>query len=121
MPDKALIGYVNISMQFLEKLEPDMWLLRVTVKPGAGRDEVLGIHAGRIKVSVKAPPVDGRANKALCIFISRILGVGKKQVWIQRGLRSRNKDVVVSGVPGTVFNALKDAPAKSHFAGTDDR
>ena len=94
-------------MQFLEKLDPDTWLLRVTVKPGADRDEVLGMHAGRIKVSVKAPPADGKANKALCFFISRTLGVRKKQVWIQRGLRSRNKDVVVSGVPGTVFNTLK--------------
>jgi len=104
---KVLINYNSISMQFLEKLESDIWLLRVTVKPGADKDEILGVHAGRIKVSIKAPPVDGKANKALCLFISRTLGVRKKQVWIQRGLQSKNKDLFVSGVPGTIFNALK--------------
>ncbi len=104
---QGLIRYSDTCMQFLERLDPETWILRVVLKPGADRDEVLGIHAGRLKISVKAPPVDGKANKALCIFLSRSLGIRKKQVWIQRGLQSRNKDLIVSGVAGTVFNALK--------------
>ena len=104
-----LISCISNFMQYLKMLDPDTWLLRITLKPGADRDDVLGMHAGRIKVSVKAPPFEGKANKALCIFISRILGIRKKQVWIKRGLHSRNKDVVVSGVSGTVFSILMHA------------
>ncbi|WP_291322456.1 DUF167 domain-containing protein [Desulfonatronospira sp.] len=96
-------------MQFLEKMEPGSWRLRVRVKPGAARDEILGLHGGRIKISIKAPPVDGKANKTLCSFLSRCLGVGKKQVFIERGRGSRNKDILVRGVPESVFEAFKQA------------
>ena len=94
-------------MQFLEQLDSCTWRLKITLKPGAGKDGVYGSHAGRLKVSVKAPPVDGKANKALCIFLSSTLGIRKNQICIQRGFQSKNKEIIVKDVPEAVFNVLQ--------------
>jgi len=45
-----------------------------------------------LKVKIKAPPVDGKANKELVKFLSKVLGA---EVKLARGETSREKDLVV--------------------------
>ena len=47
---------------------------------------------------VNAPPVDGRANDALCALIARRTGVPPSRVRVLRGHTSRDKVVAVEGV-----------------------
>ena len=70
----------------------------VIVVPRASRSRVVGVHAGSLKVTLAAPPVDGEANAALCDLIAKQLGVPKRSVLIQRGAQSKNKTVQVMGV-----------------------
>ena len=42
-----------------------------TLQPRAKRDEVVGERAGAIVIRVTAPPVDGKANAALCAFVAQ--------------------------------------------------
>lgn len=42
-------------------------------------------------VRIKAPPVDGKANKALTQFLAKHLGVSKSQVRLEKGDSSRIK------------------------------
>ena len=72
--------------------------LDILVVPRASRDEVLGLHGDRIRIAVKAPPVDGAANAALVALLSRVLGVGKPEVTVTRGHSSRRKQVLVKGL-----------------------
>ena len=46
---------------------------------------------------MNAPPVDGEANAALVLLISKSLGVTKSSVRIVRGETSRVKEVEVDG------------------------
>jgi uncharacterized protein len=49
--------------------------LSVRLQPRARRDEVVGERGGAIVIRVTAPPVDGRANDALCRLIAKAAGV----------------------------------------------
>jgi uncharacterized protein (TIGR00251 family) len=72
--------------------------LRVRLQPRAGRTEVVGEREGVVVIRVAAPPVDGRANEALCAFIAERAGVPKRAVSVVAGERSRDKVVRVDGV-----------------------
>jgi uncharacterized protein len=49
-------------------------------------------------VRVTAPPVEGKANDALCALIARRVRVGRTRVEIVRGASARDKVVRVEGV-----------------------
>lgn len=81
---------------------------RITVRlqARAHRDELIGFLDGVLVARVSAPPVDGRANRALCRLIARHAGVAPSRVTIVRGERSREKLLQVDGVDQS---ALSDA------------
>ena len=72
--------------------------LSVRVQPGASRSEAVGLYGEELKVRIKAPPVDGKANEALLEFLSRSLRVRRSQCLIVRGEKSRSKTVLIQGV-----------------------
>lgn len=68
------------------------------LRPRGHRDELIGIVDGVLQARVTAPPVDGRANKALCKLIAKRAGVAPSRVAVVRGAKSRDKLVRVDGV-----------------------
>ena len=70
----------------------------VRVQPRASKDEVVGEMNGAIKVRLRAPAVEGRANEALIEFLAGFLKTPKAAVRILSGDRSRNKRVEIRGV-----------------------
>lgn len=80
---------------YVQKAEGGFRLL-VHVQPGAGRDEVAGEHGGRLKVRLKAPPVDGKANKALIAFLARLLDMKKNDLRLVGGETDRRKTLFVA-------------------------
>jgi uncharacterized protein (TIGR00251 family) len=72
--------------------------LRVRLQPRARRDEVVGERAGAVVIRVTAPPVEGRANDALCRLIAKRAGVAPSRVSVVRGHGARDKLVRVDGV-----------------------
>jgi uncharacterized protein len=72
--------------------------LRVRLQPRARRDEVVGERSGAVVIRVTAPPVEGRANDALCRLIAKRAGVAPSRVSVVRGHGARDKLVRVDGV-----------------------
>jgi uncharacterized protein len=70
----------------------------VRLTPRAGRNEIAGERSGVLLVRVTAPPVDGRANDALCRLIAKRARVGVRSVSIVRGASQREKVVRVEGI-----------------------
>lgn len=85
---------------------PDGLLLRVLVQPRAARSEVAGIHDGRLKLRLAAPPVDGEANAELVRFLARRLGVQRSGVEIVSGGMGRRKTVRVAGATAAMVERL---------------
>ena len=73
-------------------------LLAVRVQPRARRDEVVGERADAIVIRIAAPPVDGKANAALCRFVAKRAGVPRSAVTVVRGESAKDKLLRVDGV-----------------------
>ena len=52
----------------------------------------------RLHVKVNAPPIEGAANRAVCVTIAKALGIAPRQVSIIQGMASRLKRVSISGL-----------------------
>jgi uncharacterized protein YggU (UPF0235/DUF167 family) len=62
-------------------------------------------------VRVTAPPLDGRANAALCRLLARAAGVAPSRVAVLRGAASRDKLVEVDGLSSEeLLERLGQAP-----------
>jgi uncharacterized protein len=72
--------------------------LTVRVTPRARANEIVGERGGALLVRVNAPPVDGRANVAVCRLIAKRVGVSAGSVTVMRGVSSRDKVLRVEGV-----------------------
>ncbi|MGD2174769.1 MAG: DUF167 domain-containing protein [Candidatus Brocadiaceae bacterium] len=78
----------------------------VLVQAGASRDRLYGDHDGRLKLSVSAPPENGRANEAVCALLASTLDVSKSRVRILSGHRSRRKEVLIERVSPGALEAI---------------
>lgn len=72
--------------------------LRVRVQPRASRSGIVGLHDDALKIRLAAPPVDGAANRALVVYLSKRLGVPKSDIRIVRGQSGRLKSVQIQGL-----------------------
>ena len=83
---------------------PDL-VLELRVQPRAARDE-LTVEPGGLKLRLTAPPVDGRANRAVTRFLAKALGVAASAVAIEAGETARDKRVRVRGADPARWRAL---------------
>ena len=86
--------------------------LELIVVPRSSRSEIIGPHGDRLKVALKAPPVDGKANRELLKLLSKLMGVPQKSLRVLHGESSRRKTVLQSTLSlqqsiGTIQRTLK--------------
>jgi hypothetical protein len=81
---------------------------RVHVVPGSHADAITGMYGDALRVRLKAPPVEGRANEALRSFLAEELGVSIGNVEILSGRASRQKLVRVTGARASQVRILLD-------------
>jgi uncharacterized protein len=72
--------------------------LLIKAIPNAPRSEVVGWLGDALKVKVHAPPVEGRANEALCEFLAEALQLPRRAVTVLRGDTSRQKLLRIAGL-----------------------
>ena len=75
----------------------------VKVHPRAKKNAITGEAGDALKLSLIAPPVDGKANEACIAFFANLLKVPRSSVTIAAGLTSRNKVVRVAGITELQF------------------
>ena len=73
--------------------------LTVKVHPRARRSALAGRIGDAWKLSLAAPPVDGKANEECVRYLAELAGVPRSRVRIVMGLTSRLKVVEIEGVP----------------------
>ena len=72
--------------------------LVVRVQPRASKDEIAGEMGGALKVRLRAPALEDRANDALVEFLAVLLKTPRSAVRILSGERSRTKRIEIRGV-----------------------
>lgn len=73
-------------------------VIQVKVLPRSSRNQIVGRENDVFKIKLTAPPVEGKANKALREFLAKRLGLAKGSVEIISGERSRQKSIQIRGL-----------------------
>jgi uncharacterized protein len=80
--------------------------LAVRVQARARRDEIAGERAGSLLVRVTAPPVEGKANAAVCRLLAQRLGLAPGRIAVVRGASSRDKLIEIDGIGAAELRRL---------------
>ena len=75
-----------------------MATLLVHIVPHAKNDVVSGEHGDAIKIKLRAPAGEGKANAALMRFLAEQLQVPRHAIVLERGRTSRNKLIRIEGL-----------------------
>ncbi len=70
----------------------------VKIHPRARKNAITGEIGDALKLSLTAPPLEGRANEACIAFLANLLKVPRSSVTIASGQTSRRKVIRVSGI-----------------------
>ena len=80
--------------------------LSCRLQPKASRCAVAGRYGDSLKIVLTAPPVDGRANAALCAFVADLLKLPKSRVSLLSGQTSRNKVLRIDGMSAETVSGV---------------
>ena len=73
-------------------------MLEVRAYPGSRVNQIKGEHQGRLQVAVTAAPEKGKANKALCKYLAKALGIRPRQVSLVAGDTHTHKRFLITDV-----------------------
>ncbi len=108
MPGDNSKSDVDFSVAVTETA--DGVILSIEVSPGSRQEQFpAGYNPWRqsVGISVKAPAMDGKANKAVCALIAERLGVSRQAVSVISGHTSHLKRVLIQGVTaGQIISLL---------------
>lgn len=86
---------------------PAQLQLTVHVQPSAKNTACAGIHGDALKIRLAAPPVDGKANAALIVWLARTLAVPQNTISLLRGQTNRRKVLVIDATTPATADALR--------------
>lgn len=72
--------------------------LEVQISANAPRSEIVGWMGERLKIKIKAPAVEGKANAELLRFLSKKLEVRANCIQIVRGETAKIKLISIEGL-----------------------
>lgn len=69
-------------------------IVSLRISPNASKNEIIKTDDG-VKIKITAPPVDGKANKCLVEFLSKLFKIPKSSIEILRGETSKEKTLLL--------------------------
>ncbi|GAB1409051.1 DUF167 domain-containing protein [Desulfovibrionales bacterium] len=97
---------------FVRQAKDGSWSVAVWVQPGARKTELVGLHGECVKIKLRAPAVDNKANQALVETVAALLGIRPGHVAVESGHTSRQKTLRIQ---------VQEEPDWSVFASSDNR
>ncbi len=82
--------------------------LRIKVKPGSKTNEIIREADGLLKVKIKAPPVEGKANKYLIEYLSEILKMPKSKIILLKGETNSFKTIEIEAEVAYIERVLSE-------------
>ncbi len=84
-------------------------VIRVRLSPHSSRNALLREQNGVLRVQLTAPPVEGKANRALIAFLAKTLRIPKRAVTIVSGEKARDKTLAIQGMTTREVMSVLDA------------
>ncbi len=81
--------------------------LPLRAAPGSRKEGLELEEDGSLKLRIRAPAVDGAANKAILEHLAKhILGISRSAVWLEQGEKGRNKVFRIALEPSALQQRL---------------
>ncbi len=80
-------------------------VIAVHACPRASKTAIQGLHGDALKIRLRAPPVDGKANEALLEFLAETLGLPSRNLRLVSGETSRQKRILARGLTAAQVQA----------------
>ncbi len=77
------------------RYQDETLLLDLHIQPRSKQNEIAGLYGERLRIRIKSPPVDGKANKTLLSFLAAEFGVRLSKTEIISGKQSHNKCIAL--------------------------
>jgi uncharacterized protein (TIGR00251 family) len=75
------------------KIDKESIDLFINVRPASSKNEIVGVFNDILKIKIKAPAVDGAANKELIKFLSKKFKIPKSEIIFVFGEKSKRKSI----------------------------
>ena len=66
-------------------------IIKVKIVPGSSKNKIIGAYNDALKITITAPPVEGKANKKCIAYLAKYFDVVKSKIEIISGQTSKNK------------------------------
>jgi uncharacterized protein (TIGR00251 family) len=70
--------------------------IKVKVKPNSKQQNIQELEDNSLIISLKSPPIDGKANQELISLLAKKYQVSQSQITIKLGLNSRDKLILIN-------------------------
>ena len=82
-------------------------IVQLKISPNASKNAVSKDETG-VKIKLTAQPVEGKANKALIEYLSKLLKVPKSFIEIVKGETSKDKSVLIKVSDSDKISLIKE-------------
>ena len=72
-------------------------VLKLKVAPNASKTQIQGLWQDRLRIRIQAPPVEGKANAAICKWLAAIFSLRQNEIEILQGERGSMKTILLKG------------------------
>ena len=85
----------------------------ITVKPNSAKSCLNYNDEGKIEAKIAAPPIDGKANKAVIELLASTLKLPKSTIYIDKGSESKIKKIVVTNISQDILDEILEKRVKN--------
>jgi len=78
-------------------------IIKVKIVPGSSKNKIIGIYNDSLKITITAPPVEGKANKKCIAYLAKYFNVAKSKIEIISGQTSKNKFIKIYDISQKEF------------------
>lgn len=78
-------------------------IIKVKIVPGSSKNKIIGVYNDALKISIAAPPVEGKANKKCIAYLAKYFDLAKSKIEIISGQTSKNKLIKIYDISPKEF------------------
>ena len=78
-------------------------VIKVKIVPGSSKNKIVGVYNDALKISITAPPVEGKANKKCIAYLAKYFDISKSKIEIILGQTSKNKLIKIYDISQEEF------------------
>ena len=78
-------------------------IIKVKIVPGSSKNKIIGAYNDALKITITAPPIEGKANKKCITYLAKYFDVAKSKIETISGRTSKNKLIKICDISKKEF------------------